>query len=180
MILSLLVSAALGGAAPAAVGDLPASPAEMASAATDCTKAVSPGKVKVAALKELGWQSGGTQKRTLGSIPLEEYLFGKPGGNVVNVVQITGGISATCMTIGRLRTEAEAAELRDALIATGGVQPLDAYKGDEAFKATMLRASPKAREQILIGDARRFNLMSEVKDGMLIVKVMMLPKRSPR
>ncbi len=171
---------ALAMVAPAAVGDQPASAEELVGAVVDCTKVVTPGKVDLPALKEMGWRFGGTQKRSLGSIALEEHLFGREGGNVIQMVQVTGGISATCMSVGRLRTEAEIADLRQRLIVATGVKPFADYPGDVAFKATMERSSPQARERILIGDKQRFTVMSNAKDGAYIVKVMMIPKRSAK
>jgi len=168
-------------AAPAqAVGDSPATAEELTAAAVDCTKVVTPGKVDTAQLKALGWKFGGNQKRSVSGIPLEEHLFGREGGNVIEMIQITGGISATCTSVGRLTSQSEVTDLRQRLMAATGVVAFADYPGDAAFKASMSRSSPNAAEKILIGDKYRFTIMSDTKDGALIVKVMMIPKRSAK
>lgn len=159
------------------IGSQPASVAEIVAATEDCVKFVKHhGQIDNDGLKKAGWQFGGKEDVKAGTgMPANTMvILGK--GNVIMILRQTG-LAATCQTVGRVADLALAADVRSGIAAALGAKPAKDYKGDDAFKASMVaRIGPKALDDMLISDVARFTVAGSAKGETMIVSMIMVPR----
>ena len=128
-------------------------------------------------MADAGWKSGGGGKSKLGAIPLEQYYFGREGGNVINVVQVAGSLGTSCVTIAKLSAESQLAEIRAGIARQFAATAFADYPGDVPFKAFLLKAAPTDAGKTMIGDRQRFAIATATIGGQPSIKIVMTPKR---
>lgn len=159
------------------IGSQPASVGEIVAAAEDCVKFVKHhGQVDTDGLKKAGWQFGGKEDVKAGAVMPANTMVILGKGNVVMILRHTG-LSATCQTFGRVADLALVADVRSGVGAALGAKPAKDYKGDDAFKASMVaRMGPKALDDMLISDVARFTVTEIAKGETKIVSMIMVPR----
>jgi len=159
------------------VKDSPADTAEIVAAVNTCVNGVPPADFLPADFAADGWLPGGRKQTTIQGLPVEQLLYGRPDGHVVNIVQIVRNLSTSCLTVARLHSKAQETEIHAEIAAKFGALPFDKFQGDEPFKAAMLKASPNAGSKFMLTAHNRF-LISVNDDGKAItVTISTSPKR---
>ena len=159
-----------------AMGDGPASTDEIVDGLKTCVNGVLPGDFKPAVFAADGWLPGGRRANKVGNMDTQLLPYGKPNGRVLDAVQIYG-LAVTCMTIARLQSKAQAADIRAAIMTTFGAKPFDQFDGDDAFKAFITKQLPDAPARLLLAPHNRFLISVVGDDAKPQIRIDMTPKR---
>jgi hypothetical protein len=176
-IMLAAIAASAAQAEPAAVGSAPAETAEIIDGVRSCANRVVPGDFDPSGFTADGWLPGGRRQVRVGGLPAQHLMYGKQGGQVLDIVQITEHGSTSCLTIARLKSGDQAAEIKAAIIAEFQAQSFDAFQGDEAFKAFVLRTVPASKDLTLLTARHRFLVELVGGASQPMIKIMTTPKR---
>lgn len=162
-----------------AVGSAPSATAEIVAAVSDCNAAIGPARLEAKVLLDRGWIVGKKESGELAAgIKNETVTLGKKGGQVLNMVQVVGGLSVHCRTVALLSDNAQFDEVRASLIAELQLQPADKYKGDKSDRnfAKTMRGDDLAN--LLLGPNNRITLIR--MDGVAAPNILIanFPKRA--
>ena len=171
-----LVLAAAAGAR--SVGDTPAETSEIVSAVSDCATAVMTSGFDAQRLVGAGWKYSGKGQASMRGVPVEQRQFAREGGNVVNVVQLAGQDSATCVTVARLSSAAQAGEIGMALVREFGALDFASYNGDRGFKTFLRSTAPQDIDNTMIGNRHRFTIKVDQTGEAPSVTILMTPKKA--
>jgi len=160
-----------------AMGTGPASTVEIVDALKTCVNGVVPGDFQPSVFKADGWLPGGRRASSVNGTPTQLLPYGKPGGRVINVVQIYN-IVTSCITTAQLGSANQLSEIKAAMATAFGAKSFDEFSGDDAFKAAMLKQNPQAKDVFLLTRNDRFLIELIDEHGKSMIKIMTSPKRS--
>jgi hypothetical protein len=176
---SLPAPPASGTPPPPSVGSGPASTEEVVVAAQDCATAVSPGRFDRETFAARGWimAAPATTIEVRPGLTTRQAMFGRSGGQVVNIIRVTGNALVHCVVVARLSEPAQHSAVRSALISSLGLTPATdpiAEERDTQFAANLPAAN---RANLLLSPARRVTV--ELQEPTLgpMVRIEIFPKR---
>jgi hypothetical protein len=163
---------------PAPVASLPAETAEIMDGVRSCVNRVVPGDFDPAGFAADGWLPGGRRQARVGGKPVQQLTYGKQSGQVIDIVQITEHLSTSCITLARLKSAGQAAEIRAVIASEFQAQSFDAFQGDDAFKAFVLRTMPASKDLNLLTARHRFLVELVGGASTPTIRILTTPKRA--
>jgi hypothetical protein len=160
-----------------AVASLPAETAEIIDGVRSCVNRVVPGDFDPAGFRADGWLPGGRRQARISGRPVQQLTYGKQGGQVIDMVQITEHLATSCLTLARLKSADQAAEIRSAIASEFQAQSFDAFQGDDAFKAFVLKTVPASKDLNLLTARHRFLVELVGGASAPMIRVLTTPKR---
>jgi hypothetical protein len=165
-----------------AVGSQPATTDEIVAAVRDCSEALAPGTFDNALLNTRGWRMArapisrpgpGDRQTTL-------MLYAREGGQVVNVINITGRLLVHCSTFARITDRAQVDAVRAALIPLMGATPATQGTVEERDRAFVNALPADQQQNMLLSATRRIALLPQDGDRGIILRIEIFTKRPPQ